>query len=86
MPDLDPHSGDGAHRIPLSEAAEAVIDILVECSADLQALRHRLKQEELPNEFDVDESDLPTPREQAEHIAARLESCAGALRQAGGET
>lgn len=83
--DLDHPSGDGARRVHLSEAAQAVIDVLDECPADLQALRHRLKQEELPDEFDVDESDLPTPREQAEHIVARLESCAGVLRQAGGK-
>lgn len=84
MPDFDHHSGDGAERVPLSDAAQAVIDVLDECAADLQAMRHRLKQEELPDELELDESDLPTPREQAEHIAARLESCAGALRQAGG--
>lgn len=61
-----------------------MLHLLGECAADLQAMRHRLKQDELPDELSVDESELPTPREQAEHIAARLESCAGALRQAGG--
>jgi uncharacterized membrane protein YccC len=92
--DLDPPSdpfegestqGDGAARVPLSEAITAVQDVLSECGGDLEAIRHRLRQEELPEELDTDESELPRPAEQARHIAARLETCAGALRNASGE-
>lgn len=85
MSDFDHHSGNGSNRVSLSDAAQAVIDVLDECSADLQALRHRLRGEDLPGELQLDETELPTPREQVEHIAARLERCAGALRPAGGE-
>jgi hypothetical protein len=39
----------------------------------------------LPEELDADESELPPPAEQARHIAARLETRAGALRNASRE-
>ena len=81
----DPSQGDGAARVPLSEAITAVLDVLDRCAGDLSAVRHRLRQKELPEELDLDESELPRPAEQARHIAARLESCAGALRNASGE-
>jgi len=42
-----------------------------------------LRQQELPE--DLDESELPLPKKQARHIAAPLESCAGALQSASGE-
>ena len=80
-----PSQGDGAARVPLSEAITAVLDVLDRCAGDLSAVRHRLRQKEMPDELDIDESDLPRPAEQARHIAARLESCAGALRNASGE-
>lgn len=92
MPDSDfplsddgPEEGDGAARVPLSEAITAVLDVLDACAGDLAAVRHRLRQQELPEELSVDESELPRPDEQARHIAARLETCAGALRNASGE-
>jgi len=85
FPDDDPSEGDGAARVPLSEAINAVLDVLDECASDLAAVRHRLRQQELPEELDIDESELPRPDEQARHIAARLETCAGALRNASGE-
>jgi hypothetical protein len=81
----EPQEGNGAARVPLSEAINAVLDVLDDCAGDLAAVRHRLRQQELPEELDVDESELPRPDEQARHIAARLESCAGALRNASGE-
>jgi hypothetical protein len=84
-PDDDPSEGDGAARVPLSEAINAVLDVLDDCAGDLAAVRHRLRQQELPEEIDIDESELPRPDEQARHIAARLETCAGALRNASGE-
>jgi hypothetical protein len=59
--------------------------VLDECAGDLAAVRHRLRQQELPEELEVDESELPRPGEQARRIAARLETCAGALRNASGE-
>ena len=92
MPDSDfpldegePQEGDGAARVPLSEAINAVLDVLDDCAGNLAAVRHRLRQQELPEELDVDESELSRPAEQARHIAARLEECAGALRNASGE-
>ncbi len=81
----DPSEGDGAARVPLSEAITAVLDVLDACAGNLEAVRHRLRQEKLPEELEVDESELPRPDEQARHIAARLETCAGALRNASGE-
>lgn len=83
--DDDPPEGDGAARVPLSEAINAVLDVLSDCGGSLKAIRYRLRQEELPEELDVDESEFPRPGEQARHIAARLEECAGALRNASGE-
>jgi len=80
-----PQEGDGAARVPLSEAITAVLDVLSQCSGNLEAIRHRLRQEELPEDLDIDESELPRPDEQARHVAARLETCAGALRNASGE-
>lgn len=81
----DPSEGDGAERVSLSEAINAVLDVLDQCAGDLAAVRHRLRQQKLPEELSVDESELPRPDEQARHIAARLETCAGALRNASGE-
>jgi len=92
MPDSDfpigedePQETGGAARVPLSEAVTAALGALNQCGGDLEAIRHRLRQEELPEELDIDESELPRPGEQARHIAARLETCAGALRNASGE-
>lgn len=85
LPDDDPSEGNGAARVPLSEAITAVLDVLDQCAGDLSAIRHRLRQQELPEGLDIDESELPRPDEQARHIAARLEECAGALRNASGE-
>lgn len=82
----DPSEGNGTARVPLFEAITAVLDELDQCAGDLAAVRHRLRQEELPEDLDIDESELPRPAEQALHVAARLESCAGALRSASGET
>jgi len=81
----DPSQGDGAARVPLSKAITAVLDLLGQCAGDLSAVRHRLHRKELPEELDPDESELPRPAEQARPIAARLESCAGALRNTSGE-
>jgi hypothetical protein len=67
--------------VTLSEAAQAVMDVIAECHGNLEAVRHRLSGEEL--DVDVDPSELPSPREQVLHVAAQLESCAGALREAG---
>lgn len=81
----EPQEGNGVARVPLSEAINAVLDVLDDCASDLAAVRHRLRQQEMPEELDVDESELPRPDEQARHIAARLEECAGALRNVSGE-
>jgi hypothetical protein len=84
-PEGSPSEGDGAARVPLSEAINAVLDVLSECGGNLEAIRHRLRQQELPEELGINESELPRPGEQARHIAARLEECAGALRNASGD-
>lgn len=81
----DPSEGDGVARVPLSEAITAVLDVLDQCAGDLSAVRHRLRQKELPEELDVDGSELPRPAQQARHNAAHLETCAGVLRNASGE-
>jgi hypothetical protein len=84
-PGGDSPEGNGAARVPFSEAITAVLDVLDDCAGDLAAVRHQLRQKGLPEELSVDESELPRPAEQALHIAARLEECAGALRNASGE-
>jgi hypothetical protein len=43
-PEGSPSEGDGAARVPLSEAINAVLDVLDECAGDLAAVRHRLRQ------------------------------------------
>lgn len=75
---------DDSQEVSLPEAAQAVMDVLEECHADLAAIRHRLKQDELPEQLDLDDEDLPSPEEQTQHIAARLEACVGSLRKATG--
>lgn len=85
LPDDNPSEGNGTARVPLSEAINAVLDVLDDCAGDLAAVRHRLRQQELPEDLEIDESELPRPAEQARHIAARLEECAGALWNASGE-
>lgn len=47
--------------------------------------RHRLRRQELPEEVGIDESELERPAVKAREIAARLETCAKALRDASGE-
>jgi hypothetical protein len=49
------------------------LDVLDVCASDLAAVRHRLRQQELPEELDIGESELPRPGEQARRIAARLD-------------
>lgn len=78
MFDLGDATGD--NEVSLPEATQAVMDVLVECHGNLEAVRHRLNGYEI--DTDIDSSELPTPREQVLHIAAQLESCAGALRDA----
>jgi hypothetical protein len=82
MPDSDRSVSSDETNVTLSEAAQAVMDVIAECHGNLEAVRHRLDGEEL--DVDVDSSELPSPREQALHVAAQLESCAGALRDAEG--
>jgi hypothetical protein len=71
---------DDDTEVSLLEAAQAVMDVLAECHGNLEAVRRRLDGDDL--EMDLDPSELPSPREQILHIAAQLESCAGALRDA----
>lgn len=85
MSDTDFNSeGNGDARVPLSEAITAMLNVLDVCASNLEAVRHCISREELPEVLEVDESELPRPDEQARHIAARLETCAGALRNASG--
>lgn len=85
MPDNStPSEGDGAARVPLSDVITAVLNELDTSVADLQALRHRLRQREGPEELDIEEEDLPRPSEHVRKIAADLETYATALRNASG--
>lgn len=74
-------SDTNGDSVPLLDAAQAVMDVLKECHSDLAALRHRMKHDEMPKQLDIDDDDRPSPQEQALHIAARLEACAGSLRK-----
>lgn len=63
-PTGDPSEGessrvDGAAHVPLSEAITAILDVLDQCAGDLSVVRHRLRQQELPEELEIDESELP---------------------------
>lgn len=82
MIDFEDSSPGGVGQITLPDASEAAMDVLEEVHAELAAIRHRLQQGEMPEELDIDEDELPSPREQAYHVAARLEDCAGPLRTA----
>lgn len=74
--------GDGPPRVTLPDASQAVMDVIEECYADLAAVRHRLDGgEDRDVELEI-EGELPSPREQAHHVAARLEAAAGMLRSA----
>lgn len=75
-------AGDDARSVSLSEAAQAVMDVLEETHAELSAVRRRLSDEDLDPELKREEDELPSPTEQAQHAAARLEACAGTLRNA----
>ncbi len=81
----DPSPFEGSGQVTLSEASQAAMDVLEDVHAELAALRHRLRQGERPDELNLDEDELPSPREQARHVAARLEACAGTLRSASDE-
>jgi len=84
LPDDDEKRGDGAGRVPLSHTITAVLQVLDECAADLEAVRHYLRQEDIPESLDVDESLLERPPEQIRRIAVNLEMCASELREASG--
>lgn len=83
--DPDPAEGDSAARVTLSEAIPSIQDMLQGAYSDLAAVRHRLRGQELPDEFDIDESELKRPAVRAREVAARLETAAKALRNASGE-
>lgn len=61
--DRESSEGYGASRVPFWEAITAVLDVLDQCTGDLLAVRHRLRQNEMPDELDTGESDLPRPAE-----------------------
>ena len=85
IPGDNPVPGDGAARMPLSKAITAVLRVIDKCATDLSAIRHQLRQEDVPESLDVDESGLARPPDQARQIADRLETCAEGLRSASGE-
>jgi hypothetical protein len=87
----DPNGGDGAGRIPLSKAAKATENVLEGCRRELQLLRRWLRGKdtgpsegrgEAPIGDPSGEEGRLTPSEKALQVAARLEACAGALRNA----
>ena len=87
--DLNPGQGDGAAQAPLSDVIAAVLAELDKRMSDLDAVRLQLRQQELPDDLDVGEDELQSPRQHVRKIAADLETYATALRDAsaqGGET
>lgn len=85
MPDSSSSEGDSAARVPLSKAISVVLDVLQDTVGTLAVARHKLERE-VPDWIEADQADLLRPAEQAGHVAARLETCADALRNASGET
>ncbi|MFB6280231.1 MAG: hypothetical protein ABEK75_12065 [Salinibacter sp.] len=73
---------DSSEQVSLAEASQAAMDVLEEAHAELAAIRHRLREGEMPKQLKIDEEELPSPRDQARHVAARLEACVGTLRGA----
>lgn len=73
---------DGGGQVTLSEASQAALDVLEEVHAELSAIRHRLREGEMHEQLEIGKDELPSPRDQARHVAARLEACAGTLRTA----
>lgn len=86
MSELDPTQGEGAGRVTLSEATAAVLDELTDCCGKLQSIRQRFRKAENPDgggpEQEMTEEEEVTARDVARDVAARLEACAGALRNA----
>ena len=77
--------GPGSSSVTLSEAVQAVRDVLEEAHAELGAVHLRLGDEELDPDLELDEDALDAPTDTIRHVAARLEGCAGALREAARE-
>lgn len=68
---LDPSDAtENDTDVTLSEAAQAVMDVLSECHGNLEAVRRRLAGDEI--EVDMDASELPTPGEQALRAASQF--------------
>ncbi|WP_103030002.1 hypothetical protein [Salinibacter altiplanensis] len=92
MTDFDPEDlrdqagGDGAARVPLSEAIEAIRSMLDDCDGTLAATQLQLQKQELPEIIDIDEAELERPAVQVRKVAEKLETCATALRNASGQT
>jgi hypothetical protein len=86
MSDADPTQGDGAQRVTLSEATSAVMDELTDCRGKLESIRRHFGKAENPDgggpEHELTDEDEGEARKIARHVAARLEACAGALRNA----
>ncbi|MFB6097953.1 MAG: hypothetical protein ABEK84_02360 [Salinibacter sp.] len=82
MPDFEPNADSDADRVSLPEAIQAVMDVLEETHAELGAVRRRLGDQDLDPELELNEEALDSPAEIVRHVAARLEGCAGALREA----
>lgn len=78
----EPFPTEGSEQVSLAEASQATMDVLEEVHAELAAVRHRLREGEMPKQLEIDEEELPSPRDQARHVAARLEACVGTLRSA----
>ena len=82
--DLSEAGGDGAARITLSEAIAAVRTQLQTCDADLEAARLRLTGQELSGDLEAG-GGLRLAR-MAKKVAAKLETCATALKNGSGQT
>lgn len=87
MSNPNPAEGDGAARIPLSDAIGPILALLNRCRNDLNRIQTRLQsgsnlQDELPGTPDSEQR----PAVHARQVAVHLESCAKALRNASGQT
>lgn len=83
MPDFDDlRAGDDVPEAGFSETVQAAMDVLEDCYAELTVLDRRLRDEELDPALDLGDEELPSLAAQSARVAARLEACAGALREA----
>ena len=87
MSNANPAEGDGTARISLSDAIGPILALLNRCRDDLKEIQARLQSGSDPQDESPEISDSEQrPAVHARQVAAHLESCAKALRNASGQT